>query len=53
MYKIKYIKIRNKIVIAMKNNIRQFWNDLPSSKRLSIINIEKENVLKRLRKYKE
>jgi len=31
----------------MKNNIRQFWNDLPPSKRLSIINIEKENVLKR------
>ncbi|KAL6600193.1 hypothetical protein U3516DRAFT_561642 [Neocallimastix sp. 'constans'] len=41
---------RNEAVIAMKNNIRQFWNDLPSSKRLSIINIEKENVLKRLRK---
>jgi len=41
---------RNEAVIAMKNNIRQFWNDLPSSKRKELINMEKENVLKRLSK---
>jgi len=37
----------------MKNNIRQFWNNLPSSKRKELINMEKDNVLKRLRKYEE
>ncbi|ORX47871.1 hypothetical protein BCR36DRAFT_85491 [Piromyces finnis] len=41
---------RNEAVIAMKNNIRQFWNNLPSSKRKELINIEKDNVLKRLKK---
>jgi len=37
----------------MKNDIRQFWNDLPSSKRKELISMEQKNISKKSSKYIE